>query len=156
MDFDVVPMPGDPDMCYAMSQGGNVYRIHIPTGAMTYIQPNHPDSIELRYNWNAAIAPDPFNADGLYFGSQFVHHSTDRGQSWTILSPDLTTNDPEKQKQAESGGLTTDATNAENHTTLLCITPHPKGRRKSGLPLTMACCTGPSTADRPGSPCPAD
>ena len=30
--FDVVPMPGDPDMCYAMSQGGNVYRIHIPTG----------------------------------------------------------------------------------------------------------------------------
>ncbi len=124
--FDVVPMPGDPDMCYAMSQGGNVYRIHIPTGAMTYIQPNHPDSIELRYNWNAAIAADPFNAEGLYFGSQFVHHSTDRGQSWTILSPDLTTNDPEKQKQTESGGLTTDATNAENHTTLLCITPHPE------------------------------
>ena len=124
--FDVVPMPGDPDMAYAMSQGGNVYRLHIPTGAMTYIQPNHPDTVELRYNWNAAIALDPHNPNGLYFGSQFVHYSEDRGQSWALLSPDLTTNDPEKQNQVESGGLTTDATNAENHTTLLCITPHPE------------------------------
>ena len=124
--FDVVPMPGDPDMAYAMSQGGNVYRIHIPTGAMAYIQPNHPDTTELRYNWNAAIAVDPHDPNGLYFGSQFVHYSSDRGQSWTVLSPDLTTNDPEKQKQTESGGLTTDATNAENHTTLLCVTPHPE------------------------------
>ena len=123
--FDVVPMPGDPDMAYSMSQGGNVYRLHIPTGAMAYIQPNHPDTVELRYNWNAAIAVDPHDPNGVYFGSQFVHYSADRGQSWTILSPDLTTNDPEKQKQAESGGLTIDATNAENHTTLLCITPHP-------------------------------
>ena len=54
-----------------------------------------------------------------------MHYSADRGQSWTLLSPDLTTNYPEKQKQTESGGLTTDATNAENHTTLLCVTPHP-------------------------------
>ena len=69
---------------------------------------------------------DPHDPNGVYFGSQFVHYSADRGQSWTILSPDLTTNDPEKQKQAESGGLTIDATNAENHTTLLCITPAPR------------------------------
>ena len=40
--FDVVPMPGDPDMAYSMSQGGNVYRLHIPTGAMAYIQPEPP------------------------------------------------------------------------------------------------------------------
>ena len=99
--FDVVPMPGDVDMAYAMSQGGNVYRIHIPTGAMAYIQPNHPDTVSLRFNWNAAIAVDPHNPNGLYFGSQFVHYSADRGQSWRILSPDLTTNDSEKQKQAE-------------------------------------------------------
>jgi len=123
--FDVVPVPGDPSTCYAMSQGGHLYRIHIPTGDMVFIQPNHPDTVDLRFHWNAAIAADPNAADGLYFGSQFVHHSADRGQSWAILSPDLTTNDPEKQRQAESGGLTIDATKAENHTTILCIAPHP-------------------------------
>ncbi|MGB1032294.1 MAG: hypothetical protein ACPGWM_06755, partial [Flavobacteriales bacterium] len=55
--------------------------------------------------------------------SQFLHHSKNRGASWEILSPDLTTNDPEKQKQATSGGLTIDATRAENYTTITCIAP---------------------------------
>jgi hypothetical protein len=52
-----------------------------------------------------------------------VHKSTDKGLSWTIISGDLTTNDKEKQKQGESGGLTMDATGAENHTTILVIEP---------------------------------
>ena len=43
--------------------------------------------------------------------------------TWTIISPDLTTNDPEKLKQSESGGLTMDATGAENHCTILVIEP---------------------------------
>jgi hypothetical protein len=59
----------------------------------------------------------------LYFGSQYVHKSTDNGKNWTIISPDLTTNDPEKQKQLESGGLTYDVTGAENHTCILAIAP---------------------------------
>jgi len=42
----------------------------------------------------------------------------DKGLTWEVISPDLTTNDPEKQKQSESGGLTLDATGAENHCTL--------------------------------------
>jgi ligand-binding sensor domain-containing protein len=61
----------------------------------------------------------------LYFGSQFVHKSIDKGDTWTVISQDLTTNDPEKQKQSESGGLTMDATGAENHTTILVIEPSP-------------------------------
>ena len=61
----------------------------------------------------------------MYFGSQRVHHSADRGRTWTTLSQDLTTNDPEKLKQATSGGLTIDATKAENHCTILCIAPSP-------------------------------
>ena len=60
----------------------------------------------LRFNWNAAIALDPFEPDTIYFGSQYVHKSTDRGDTWTTISPDLTTNNPEWQKQAKTGGLT--------------------------------------------------
>ncbi|MDG1781418.1 MAG: YCF48-related protein [Flavobacteriales bacterium] len=121
--FDVVPDPSSLDHAYAMYQGGNVYRIHTGTGEMDYIQPNHPEGEQLRFNWNGAISSNPHNPNGVYFGSQFVHKSDDHGKSWKIISPDLTTNDPEKQKQAESGGLTIDATQAENFTTILCIAP---------------------------------
>lgn len=123
--FDVVPHPDDSRYAYAMYQGGNVYEVDIQTGASRYIKPVHPEGEPLRYNWNGAIAQDPFNNDGLYFGSQHVHHSLDRGASWDLISPDLTTNDTTKQKQAESGGLTIDATQAENFTTILCIAPSP-------------------------------
>ena len=121
--FDVVPDPSDPDYAYSMSQGGYVMRVHIPTGGMSFIQPNHPEGEDLRFNWNAAISADPHNQNGVYFGSQYVHHSTDHGESWRIISPDLTTNDSTKQQQAISGGLTIDATQAENFTSILCIAP---------------------------------
>ena len=79
----------------------------------------------MRFNWNSAINIDPFDNSTIYFGSQYVHKSTDKGLTWEVISPDLTTNDPEKQKQSESGGLTMDATGAENHTTILVIEPSP-------------------------------
>ncbi|MBT8220205.1 MAG: hypothetical protein KJP00_10280, partial [Bacteroidia bacterium] len=79
----------------------------------------------LRMNWNAGIAQDPFNDCGAYFGSQFVHKSSDCGQSWQIISPDLTTDDEEKQNTGKSGGLTIDDTQAEKYTTILSIAPSP-------------------------------
>ncbi|HMQ47962.1 MAG TPA: hypothetical protein PKA00_11260 [Saprospiraceae bacterium] len=123
--FDVLFHPESSRYVYAMSQGGNVSFIDRETGFSNFIKPIHPDGIELRYNWNAAIAQNPFHSDGLYFGSQFLHKSMDKGFSWEIISPDLTSNDPEKQKQSESGGLTIDDTRAENHTTILAIAPSP-------------------------------
>ena len=54
-----------------------------------------------------------------------MHKTTTRGDSWQIISGDLTTNDPEKQRQDESGGITRDATGAENHTTITTIAPSP-------------------------------
>lgn len=123
--FDVAPHPTNPQLAYGMSQGGNVYCINIDNGHQQYIKPVHPGGEKLRFNWNAALATDPHHPDGLYFGSQYLHHSSDRGISWTIISPDLTTNNPDKLKQAESGGLTKDVTTAENHCTLLCIAPNP-------------------------------
>lgn len=124
--FDVMPDPDDSRYGYAMSQQGNVLRYDKLTGRSKRIKPGHPDlDIRLRFNWNAAIAQDPFDNNTIYFGSQFVHKSTDKGDSWDVISDDLTTNDPEKQKQNESGGLTIDATGAENYTTILVIEPSP-------------------------------
>jgi hypothetical protein len=107
-----------------MSQQGYVSRYDWKTGNNYTVRPTHPNpEIKLRFNWNAAINIDPKNNSTLYFGSQFVHKSTDKGETWAIISPDLTTNDPEKLKQHESGGLTMDATGAENHCTILVIEP---------------------------------
>ncbi len=125
--FDVMPKKGDSRYVYAMSQGGNVAFIDRKTGYQNYIQPQHPDpSVDLRYNWNAAMAQDPNNDCGVYFASQFLHYSNDCGQNWTILSPDLTTNDTSKINASQrTGGLTPDVTNAENHCTILAIAPSP-------------------------------
>ncbi len=122
--FDTEPDPENSFCGYAMSQGGRLFYFNVKTGRQKGIRPTQSD-VKHRYNWNAGLAQDPFDPAAIYYGSQFVHRSPDRGQTWEIISPDLTTNDPEKQKQAESGGLTLDVTNAENHTTILCIAPSP-------------------------------
>ena len=88
-----------------MSQQGNVVRYDYLTGDNYGVRPTPADeTTELRFNWNSGIGHDPFDNSTLYFGSQFVHKSTDKGLTWQVISPDLTTNDPEKQKQSESGG----------------------------------------------------
>ena len=121
--FDAAPKPNDNRYVYAMSQGGNLGLVDKETGVGKFIRPNHPDGTTLRYNWNAAFALEPGTDCGLYYGSQFVHHSSDCGESWNIISPDLTTNDTSKHHQDISGGLTYDATNAENNTCILAIAP---------------------------------
>ena len=122
--FDVVPDRDDSRYGWSMSQQGSVSRYDHLTGNNYTVKPTHEDpDVTLRFNWNSAINIDPFDASTIYFGSQFVHKSMDKGLTWSVISPDLTTNDPEKQKQSQSGGLTMDATGAENHTTILVIEP---------------------------------
>ena len=124
--FDVVPDKDNAQFGYAMSQQGFVSRYDWKTGNNYSVRPTAPDEkTDLRFNWNAGIGQDPFDNSKVYFGSQFVHKSTDKGLTWEVISTDLTTNDPEKQKQSESGGLTMDATGAENHCTILVIEPSP-------------------------------
>ncbi|ARV16733.1 WD40/YVTN/BNR-like repeat-containing protein [Polaribacter sp. SA4-12] len=122
--FDVIPDKDDSRYGWSMSQQGFVSRYDYKTGNNYGVKPTHKDAnVKLRFNWNAAINIDPFDNSTLYFGSQFVHKSTDKGLTWNVISPDLSTNNPEKLKQAESGGLTMDATGAENHCTILVIEP---------------------------------
>ncbi len=124
--FDVIPDRDDSRYGYTQSQQGYVQRYDWQTGNNYLVRPTPPDATtKLRFNWNAAIGQDPFDNSTAYFGSQFVHKTTDKGLTWEVISPDLTTNDPEKQKQTESGGLNIDATGAENYTTILVIEPSP-------------------------------
>lgn len=126
--FDVLPDPEDSLRGYSMSQGGYLRRYNLRTGEQKDIRPGGPEGVRLRFNWNAALAQDPFEPGTIYYGSQFLHRSRDRGDSWEIISPDLTTNRPEWQKQRDSGGLTPDVTGAENYTTILTIAPSPVER----------------------------
>lgn len=125
--FDVLPDPEDANWVYAMSQGGNLGRYNIITGESWDIQPpsvvNTINKERLRFNWNAAIAQDAFDKKTIYYGSQFVHKSSNNGASWTTISPDLTTNDSAKIDQIKNGGISIDITGAENHCTILAIEP---------------------------------
>ena len=125
--FDVMPDPDNADWIYSMSQGGSLQRLNYKTGERWFIKPPVTDtSVKFRFNWNSAIAQDPFDHNTIYYGSQFVHKSTDKGASWQTISPDLTTNDPAKIDQSENGGLTIDITGAENYCTILTIEPSSK------------------------------
>ena len=122
--FATIPLPQDSTKGYAMSQGGALLRWDVETGERRMIRPTGPKGTELRFNWNAAIALDPFDPENaVYYGSQFLHRSPDQGASWETLSPDLTTNKPEWQEQENSGGLTPDVTAAENYCSILTIAP---------------------------------
>jgi len=124
--FDVLPDPTNSRYGISTSQGGSAGIYDRATGYFESIRPTHPElNVELRFNWNTGMNRDPFEPKTIYFGSQFVHKSTDGGHNWMIISPDLTTNDPAKQKQDDTGGLSMDATGAENHCTIIVMEPSP-------------------------------
>ena len=127
--FDASPDPDNNDWIYSMSQEGNLGKQNIITGERMGIQPPAPDlKTVLRFNWNAAFAQDPFDSKTIYFGSQFLHKSTNKGLTWEIISPDLTTNNKVQQNQAENGGLSVDITGAENYNSILCVEPSKKDK----------------------------
>jgi photosystem II stability/assembly factor-like uncharacterized protein len=121
--FNTIVAPDSPDLGYGMSQGGNLQRLDFRTGERKPIRPWAPEGTRLRFNWNAPIATDPYDPGTILYGSQFVHRSRNRGDTWQIISQDLTTNNSDWQRQDESGGLTRDATGAENFTTIVSIAP---------------------------------
>jgi len=122
--------PTDSDYIYAEAQGGTIGRINRHTHETRDIQPKlGPEDLKkytkLRFNWNTPIALSPSDPATLYIGAQFLFRSRDHGQSWQRISPDLTTNDPQKQKQEQSGGITVDNSAAEMHTTIYSISESP-------------------------------
>ncbi|MEO5987676.1 MAG: glycosyl hydrolase, partial [Candidatus Eisenbacteria bacterium] len=123
--FWAFPDPKDEDLVYTEYQGGNISRVRMSTGESKDIKPTTgPGDPKLRFNWNA---PMHVGASGaLYVGSQFLYRSRDQGDTWEKLGGDLTTNDPLKQQQDKSGGLSVDNSSAENHCTVYAIGESPK------------------------------
>lgn len=119
--FSVHTDKEDHNIVYWQMQGGLFGQTDKRYQSMRLIAPMETaETGKLRFNWDAAISMSP-NSNTVYVGAQYLYKSTDQGSSWEQISPDLSTNDPEKQQQAESGGLTVDNSTAENHTTIFCI-----------------------------------
>jgi hypothetical protein len=86
--------PGNPDIVYSEWQEGNLVRTDRTTGSIVYIQPQpEPGDPPERFNWDAPILISPHSPTRLYYASQRVWRSDDRGDSWSPVSPDLTKNE---------------------------------------------------------------
>lgn len=114
------------DYVYFESQGGYLVRANRHTMQQREIQPKAGYKEKLRFNWNAPLHLSSSERGTIYLGSQFLHRSRDQGQSWERISPDLTSNDPAKQQQEKSGGITVDNSAAEMHTTIYSISESPQ------------------------------
>ncbi|MEQ9423334.1 MAG: hypothetical protein RJQ09_02870 [Cyclobacteriaceae bacterium] len=124
--FRVMRHPTKPIVYSEMQGAQNVWRYDIERHVSKTIQPLPvKGDPKLRFNWNAPMALSDNNPDRFYMGSQFLHKSDDMGNTWVKISPDLTTNDPAKQQQDESGGLSVDNSGAENHCTIFTIAESP-------------------------------
>ncbi len=119
--------PSDTSILYVDSQNGNITRVDLKTGLVRSIRPYlsgvsemRPADLKYRFNWTSPIAVSPRDANTVYLGGNVVFKSTDGGDRWITLSPDLTRND--KPKQLTSGGpIEYDISGAETYGTILTI-----------------------------------
>lgn len=127
--FWAQPDPTDSNSVYAESQGGEAGRVDMTTGLDVSIQPvmtkNEPKNKKFRWNWNSPIYIGAANPHDLYMGCQYLFKSTNQGRQWSRISPDLTTDNPAKEQQEASGGLSADNTSAENHCTIFTVAESP-------------------------------
>jgi len=132
--------PRDPDIVYGGCYGGSITRFNRKTGESRQIL-HYPQlqlgaaakDLKFRFQWNAPIRLSPHDPDILYHASQVVHMSNDDGQSWSVISPDLTTNNPEHQDYA-GGPITHDSTGVEVYNTVFSFeeSPHTAGELWAG------------------------
>lgn len=130
----IAPDPKDSDIVYGGNYGGYLMRINHRTEERRAVNvwPDNPmghgaEGMKYRFQWNFPIFFSPHNPNKLYAASNHLHVSTDEGQTWEIISPDLTTNDPEKLKSS-GGPITQDNTSVEYYCTIFaaCESPYEK------------------------------
>ena len=115
----------DTTIVYWQFQGGKIAKFSLKTGEYKSLIPfKEKGSKELRFNWNAPMVFSP-RGNSFYLGAQYLYKTSNRGESWRKISPDLTTDDPKKEAQEKSGGLTVDNSSAENHCTIYTINESP-------------------------------
>ena len=124
--------PKNPDIFYAGSYGGLITRFNRKTGQLRSINP-YPDNpmgyatkdIAERFQWTFPIVFSPTNPKEIFVGSQHVWSTTNEGQTWKRISPDVTRHDP--KTMGDSGGpITRDETGVETYATVFSIAPSPK------------------------------
>jgi photosystem II stability/assembly factor-like uncharacterized protein len=127
--------PDHPDVLFGGCYGGEINRLDLRNDTRVSITV-YPEAMALaprdkinRWQWLAPIAVSPHDPATVYHASQYLYRSRDRGDSWTRISPDLTTND--QRYQAWPGEpITADNPNgAETFTTILAVTPSPHDPR---------------------------
>ncbi|MBI3653755.1 MAG: glycosyl hydrolase [Acidobacteria bacterium] len=127
----IAPSPKDSEIIFAGSYGGLITRYNHHNGQERNVNP-WPDNpmghgaqdLKFRFQWNFPIVFSPHDANTLYAASNVLHKTTNEGQSWEIISPDLTRND--KTKQASSGGaITKDNTSIEYYDTIFTLMESP-------------------------------
>ncbi|MCP3960305.1 MAG: sialidase [bacterium] len=108
-----VPSPADPDVVWTGCYDGILERFDARTGHTRDVsvwpigvESWGAEELKYRFQWTFPIVISPHDPRRVYVGSQYVHLTIDEGQSWSVISPDLTTDDPELQRR--SGGLTLD------------------------------------------------
>jgi photosystem II stability/assembly factor-like uncharacterized protein len=119
--------PSDTSILYVDSQNGNITRVDLKTGITRSIRPylsgvseTKPAALQYRFNWTTPIAVSPRDANTVYLGGNVVFKSSDGGEHWVTISPDLTRND--KAKQVTSGGpIQYDISGAETYGTILTL-----------------------------------
>ena len=124
--FRVVRHPTKKILYSEMQGAQNVWRYDMERLTTKTVQPLETKGYDkLRFNWNAPMLVSENQPDRFYMGSQYLHKSEDMGDTWEIISPDLTTNDKSKQDQETSGGISKDNSGAENHCTIFTIAESP-------------------------------
>lgn len=126
----IVPDPVDPNIVWGGSYAAQLERVNYRTGHVQSVQvwPEspygaHASVVKYRFNWTFPIHISPHDHNTVYVGSQHVHKTTDGGRSWTVISPDLSTND--ESKMGPSGGLTRDNLAVEYGCVVFCIAESP-------------------------------
>jgi photosystem II stability/assembly factor-like uncharacterized protein len=123
--FYVQVDPSDHHVIYANSQMNGLYRYDMRIKKSKTVRPlaslGEPP---YRFNWNSPIHISPHDSKTVYTGGNFLFKTTDGGHKWEVISPDLSTNNPEKQKDS-GGSITQDNTGAEIHCTIITISESP-------------------------------
>jgi hypothetical protein len=129
--YFVVPHPEQEDVYLSEYQGGAIMRSNTRTGRQVDVNPQTRRNdggpvgeLTYRFNWNAPIILSPHEASTVYFAGNVVFKSHDFGDTWEQISPDLTTNDPEKQGDA-GGPIWFENTTAEYHCTIISFAESP-------------------------------
>src|SRR5262249_53325719 len=127
-----VAVPNDPEVVFAGEYLGIITKFDHRTGMQrnVAVYPENgsghgAEDLKYRFQWTAPIAVSPFDPQVIYHGGNVLFKTTDGGQTWTAISPDLTRNDKNKQKWP-GGPITGEHTGAESSCTLFAIAESPK------------------------------